>query len=247
MEAMDNQGVLRIYSTDRILTDTLQGYEIIPPGHYAILGVADTGKGIGEEHRPHIFQPFYSHKRWGKNGTGLGLTVVMHTMRDHCGYIDLSSTAAGTVFELYFPVCLPQREAEATINLDSLLGKGEKVMVIDDEEHQRTLAAAILKRLGYTPCLAETGEQAIAYLKEHPVDLLLLDLLLKPGLNGYETLKAIRLFNPTQRAVVTSGYHNHPDRERIRNLGVSRYLPKPLSLTPLAIAVQQEIRPLPAR
>jgi CheY-like chemotaxis protein len=171
----------------------------------------------------------------------------MHTMRDHCGYIDLSSTAAGTVFELYFPVCLPQREAEATINLDSLLGKGEKVMVIDDEEHQRTLAAAILKRLGYTPCLAETGEQAIAYLKEHPVDLLLLDLLLKPGLNGYETLKAIRLFNPTQRAVVTSGYHNHPDRERIRNLGVSRYLPKPLSLTPLAIAVQQEIRPLPAR
>jgi two-component system, cell cycle sensor histidine kinase and response regulator CckA len=247
MEAMDNHGVLRIYSTDRILTDTLQGYEVIPPGHYAILGVADTGKGISEEHRPHIFQPFYSHKRGGKGGNGLGLTVVRHTIRDHSGYIDLSSTAAGTAFELYFPVHPSQREAEVTINLDSLLGKGEKVLIIDDEEHQRTLAAAILKRLGYTPCLAETGEQAIAYLREHPVDLLLLDLLLKPGMNGYETLKEIRLFNPTQRAVVTSGYHNHPDRERIRNLGASRYLPKPLSLTPLAIAVQQEIRPTPAR
>jgi two-component system, cell cycle sensor histidine kinase and response regulator CckA len=245
-EAMDNHGVLRIYSTDRFLTDTLQGYEIIPPGHYAILGVADTGKGISEEHRPHIFQPFYSRKRWGKNGIGLGLTVVMHTMRDHSGYIDLSSTPAGTVFELYFPVHPSHREAEATINLDSLLGKGEKVLIIDDEEHQRILAAAILKRLGYTPCLAETGEQAIAYLREHPVDLLLLDLLLKPGMNGYETLKAIRLLNPTQRAVVTSGYHNHPDRERIRNLGISRYLPKPLSLTPLAIAVQQEMRPTTA-
>jgi PAS domain S-box-containing protein len=247
MEAMDNNGVLRIYSTDRILTDALHAYEVIPPGHYAILGVADTGKGISEEHRPHIFQPFYSHKRRGKNGIGLGLTVVMHTMRDHSGYIDLSSTPAGTVFELYFPVHPSHREAEATINLDSLLGKGEKVLIIDDEEHQRILAAAILKRLGYTPCLAETGEQAVAYLREHPVDLLLLDLLLKPGMNGYETLKAIRLLNPTQRAVVTSGYHNHPDRERIRSLGVSRYLPKPFSLTPLAIAVQQEMRPNPAR
>jgi two-component system, cell cycle sensor histidine kinase and response regulator CckA len=246
MEAMDNHGVLRIYSTDRILTDALQAYEVIPPGHYAILGVADTGTGISEEHRPHIFQPFYSHKRGGKGGIGLGLTVVMHTMRDHSGYIDLSSTAAGTAFELYFPVHPSHREAEARINLDSLLGKGEKVLVIDDEEQQRTLAAAILKRLGYTPCLAETGEQAIAYLREHPVDLLLLDLLLKPGMNGYETLKEIRLFNPTQRAVVTSGYHNHPDRERIRNLGVSRYLPKPLSLTPLAIAVQQEMQPISA-
>lgn len=247
MEAMNDHGVLRIYSNDRILTDALQAYEVIPPGHYTILGVADTGKGISEEHRPHIFQPFYSHKRGGKGGTGLGLTVVIHIMRDHSGYIDLRSTAAGTVFELYFPVLPSHREVEATINLDSLLGKGEKVLVIDDEEHQRTLAAAILKRLGYTPCLAETGEQAIAYVREHPVDLLLLDLLLKPGMNGYETLKEIRLLNPAQRAVVTSGYHNHPDRERIRNLGVSRYLPKPLSLTPLAIAVQQEIRPTSAK
>lgn len=246
LEAMDNQGVLRIYSTDRILTDALHAYEVIPPGHYAILGVADTGKGISEEHRPHIFQPFYAHKLEGKSGSGLGLTVVMHTMRDHSGYIDLSSTPAGTAFELYFPVHPSHREAEATINLDSLLGKGEKVLIIDGEEHQRTLAAAILKRLGYIPCLAETGEQAIAYLRDHPVELLLLDLLLKPGMNGYETLKKIRLFNPTQRAVVTSCYHNHPDRERIRTLGVSRYLPKPLSLTPLAIAVQQEIRPTPA-
>ena len=243
-EALDQGGTLRIFSTDRILSDTLQGYEAIPPGHYAILGVADTGKGIAEEHRPHIFQPFYSRKQMGHTGTGLGLTVVLHTMRDHCGYIDLRSTAAGTVIELYFPVCVDSRRAgEAVINLDSLLGRGERVMVIDDEENQRRLAATILKRLGYTPCLAENGEEAIASLRKEPVDLLLIDLLLAPGLNGYETFKEIRAFNPGQRALAISGYHNHPDRERIRALGVTRYLPKPLSLIHLAIAIQQEMRP----
>ena len=242
-EAISDHGTVRVYTTDRFLTDTLQGYEAIPPGHYAVLGVADTGKGIAEEHRPHIFQPFYSRKSMGTSGTGLGLTVVMHAMRDHGGYIDLRSTASGTVFELYFPAGNGRgRGNEATINLDSLLGKGERVLVVDDEENQRMLAAAILKRLGYTPCLAETGEQAIRYLKENPVDLLLLDLLLGQGMNGYEPFKEIRLFKPKQRAVVTSGYHNHPDRERIRALGVSRYLPKPLSLTHLAIAIQQEMR-----
>lgn len=243
-EAIDQSGTLRIFSTDRILTDTLQGYEAIPPGHYAILGVADTGKGIAEEHRPHIFQPFYSRKRLESRGTGLGLTVVLHTMRDHCGYIDLRSTTAGTVIELYFPVSVDSRRGgEAIVNLDSLVGRGERVMVIDDEENQRMLAATILKRLGYIPCLAETGEEAIALLKKDPVDLLLIDLLLAPGLNGYETFKKIRAFNPRQRALAISGYHNHPDRERIRSLGVTRYLPKPLSLIHLAIAIQQEIRP----
>lgn len=243
-EAIDSAGTLRIYSTDRFLSDTLQGYEAIPPGHYAVLGVADTGHGIAEEHRPHIFQPFYTRKRLGSSGTGLGLTVVMHTMRDHGGFIDLRSTAAGTVFELYFPVCAGAgKSGEVIVNLDSLLGRGERVLVIDDEENQRILAATILKRLGYTPCLAETGEQAIALLKKEPAEVLLIDLLLSSGLNGYETFKEIRAFNPRQRAVATSGYHNHPDRERIRALGVTRYLPKPLTLTHLAIAIQQEIHP----
>ncbi len=242
-EAIDHGGTIKIYTAYRRLPDTLQGYEAIPPGQYAVLGVADSGKGIAEQHLPHIFQPFYSRKQMGISGTGLGLTIIMHTMRDHSGYIDLHSGAEGTVFELYFPTTRGRHKStDGTVNLDSLLGKGEKVLIIDDEENQRLLTSSLLKRLGYTPCTVENGEQAIRFLKEVPVDLLLLDLLMEPGMNGYETFKEIRRFLPNQRAVVTSGYHNHPDREKIRALGVSRYLPKPLSVTHLAMAIQQEMK-----
>lgn len=179
----------------------------------------------------------------GISGSGLGLTIIMHTMRDHSGFIDLHSGPEGTVFELYFPTCKGQdKSTDDAINLDSLLGKGEKILIIDDEESQRVLTSSILRRLGYTPCTAENGEQAIRYLKEESVDLLLPDLIVEPGMNGYETFQEIRRFIPDQRAVVTSGYHNHPDREKIRALGVSRYLPKPLSVTHLALAIQQEMK-----
>jgi PAS domain S-box-containing protein len=243
VEAIDKSGAIKIYTAHRVLQETLQGYEVIPPGQYAVLGVADNGKGIAEQHIFKIFQPFYTKKQLGMSGTGLGLTVIMHTVRDHSGYIDLHSGAEGTVFELYFPTCQGKNKTlDGTVNLDSLLGKGEKVLIIDDEENQRLLISSILKRLGYTPCVAENGEQAIRYLKEEVVDLLLLDLIMEPGMSGYQTFKEIRRFVPNQRAVVTSGYHTHPDREKIRALGVSRYLAKPLSVTHLALALQQEIK-----
>ena len=241
-EAIDTQGTISIYTTRRTLTEPFMGYEAIPPGRYEVLGVADTGSGIAAEHLAHIFEPFYSRKQLGNSGTGLGLTIIMNTMRDHSGYIDLRSNSEGTVFELYFPTCCREETfAGSSLALESLLGKGEKVLVVDDQESQRLIASSILKRLGYTPYTVENGEQAIRHIEQESVDLLLLDMLMEPGMNGYETFKKIRRIVPHQRAVVTSGCPNHPDRERIRAMGVSHYLPKPLSLTHLAQAIRQEI------
>lgn len=241
-EAIDDQGTISVYTTRRTFIEPYKGYEAIPPGQYEVLGVADTGNGIAAEHLVHIFEPFYSQKQMSNSGTGLGLTIIMHTMRDHSGYIDLKSNSQGTVFELFFPTCCGYEEyTTSTLSLESLLGKGEKVLVVDDLESQRLITSSILKRLGYTPFTVENGEQAIQHLKKEPVDLLLLDMIMEPGMNGYETFKEIRLLVPGQRAVVTSGCHNHPDRERIRALGISHYLPKPLSVTHLAQAIRQEI------
>lgn len=243
VEAIDQSGSVKIYTALRRLQDTYLGYESIPPGQYAVLGVADTGKGISEQHLPHIFQPFYSRKQMGMSGTGLGLTIIRHTMRDHSGYIDLRSGKEGTVFELYFPICQEQQQSvHDIVNLVPFLGKGEKVLIIDDEEHQRLLTSSLLKRLGYTPCIAENGEQAIRFLREMPVDLLLLDLIMEPGMTGYETFKEIQRLLPAQKVVITSGHHNHPDLEKIRALGNSRYLPKPLDVIHLAVALQQEMK-----
>ena len=243
-EAINKQGTVTVYTARRTFRETFQGYEAVPPGNYEVLGVADTGKGIEMHHIPHIFEPFYSQKLMGNSGTGLGLTVIMHTMRDHSGYIDLRSSQEGTAFELLFPTCCSKKDfTTSALPLDSLMGKGQKVLVIDDLESQRIITSAILKRLGYTPYTAANGEEAIKHLKVEQVDLLLLDMILEPGMNGYETFKEIRRFAPHQRAVVTSGCHNHPDREKIRAMGVSHYLPKPLSLTHLAQAIRQEINP----
>jgi len=242
VEATSAGGEIVIFSRYKTLQEPLKGYEAISPGQYAVIGVKDSGQGIDNEHLPHIFEPFYSKKQMGKSGTGLGLTVIMHTMRDHCGFIDVQSSAQGTTFELYFPVSSGHEKIASTpLSLDRLLGKGEKILVVDDEENQRIITASILKRLGYTPFTAETGEKAIELIRHERIDLLVLDMIMEPGLSGYETFREILQISPAQKAVVTSGYHNHPDREKIRGLGVSHYLAKPLSVAHLALAIQQEI------
>jgi PAS domain S-box-containing protein len=242
VEAIASCGTISIHTAARFLDEALQGYDVIPPGQYATISVADTGKGIPAQDLPYIFDPFYSRKQLGRSGTGLGLTVVMHTMRDHCGFIDISSSENGTVFQLFFPIIRQEPEPEpVTVPLGLLLGKGEKVLIVDDDETQREITASILTRLGYTAYTAANGEQAIQHIKSNPVELLLLDMILEPGMNGYETLKEIRRLIPDQKAVVATGSHNHPDGKRIRDLGVAHYLAKPLSLTRLALAIHQEI------
>lgn len=243
MEAIDSSGTIAIHTANQVLTETRRGYDDIPPGHYATITVADTGKGIAAQDLPYIFEPFYSRKKMGRSGTGLGLTVIMHTMRDHCGFIDIGSSESGTVFELFFPVARQEQLTESSaVSLDLLAGKGEKVLIVDDEESQRLITASILTKLGYTAFTAENGEQAIQHIKSNPVDLLLLDMIMEPGMNGYETFKKIRQICPNLKAVVATGFFNHPDKEKLMALGVSHYLPKPLSLINLALAIKEEIQ-----
>lgn len=114
--------------------------------------------------------------------------------------------------------------------------------MVDDEENQRRITSSILKRLGYTPYSVATGEMAVDYVQREQVDLLLLDMIMDPGISGYETYKQILEFQPNQRAVIASGYFNPDDQDKIRALGISHYLTKPFSVTSLARAVQAEIR-----
>jgi len=243
-EAIGSEGKITIRTANRNFESPFDGYEKIPAGRYAVLSVQDSGPGIAEEALPHLFKPFFSRKEMGRSGTGLGLTVIWNTIRDHQGFIDIVSNGSGTRFDLYFPssITLKSKDGETIFPIETLCGRGEKILVVDDEEIQRQITSSILNRLGYSASAVDNGEKAIEYIQNEPVDLLLLDMIMDPGISGYETYRRILQIQPEQRAVVASGYFNPDDRDKIRALGVSQYLTKPFSVTSLARAVQEEIR-----
>ena len=243
-ESIADRGAVTLHTSKHYLKAPYRGYEVIPPGEYSVLTVADTGVGIEKHHIEHIFKPFYSNKKIDDNkGTGLGLTIIQHTMRDHYGYIDIRQGATGSIFELYFPVIAQQESLiQEPTSLDTMLGEGETILIVDDVKEQREIITSVLNRLGYQTASVTCGEEAIEYIKKNPVDLILLDMVMSPGINGYQTLKEIRDINPEQKTVITSGEVNHPDRIKTEKLGVSRYLAKPVSLSLLAKSIQEEMK-----
>jgi two-component system, cell cycle sensor histidine kinase and response regulator CckA len=241
-EACGNDGYITIRTISRKLIEPIRGYEEIPAGEYVVLSIADNGSGIPVDGLNRIFEPFFSKKEMGRSGTGLGLTVIWNTVRDHHGYIDLASNAAGSRFDLYFPVSLDKRKAaQDSLSLEALFGKGEKILIVDDEESQRKIACSILTQLGYTPFSVDSGRSAVEYIKREHVDLVLLDMIMEPGMDGCETFVEILKYTPKQKAVITSGYWKKEDQERIRMLGISQYITKPYSLACIARAIKLEI------
>ena len=149
-EAIGNAGTVTITTRNHYLDEPLKGHEDICAGEYVLLKVSDNGSGISLNHLDRIFEPFYTKKVMGRSGTGLGLSVVWNTVQDHKGYINVKSGDEGTEFELYFPATRePVDSLQGQVQLDDYHGHGEKILVVDDEENQRTIAREILTWLGY--------------------------------------------------------------------------------------------------
>ncbi len=241
-EACGEDGVISIRTISRKLIEPIRGYEVIPPGDYVVLSISDNGSGIPTEGIARIFEPFYSKKEMGRSGTGLGLTVIWNTVRDHQGYIDVASNRAGSRFDLYFPTSEEiAKTTDDTLLMDSLFGKGEKILIVDDEESQRNIACSILKQLGYSPFCVNDGRSAVEYIKNDRVDLVLLDMIMEPGMDGCDTFSEILKYIPQQKAVITSGHWSKEDQEKIKQLGISQYISKPYSLACIARAIRFEI------
>jgi len=151
-----------------------------------VLTISDTGTGISPENIEKIFEPFYTKKKMGRSGTGLGMAVVWGTVKDHNGYIDVESTEEkGTTFTLYFPVTRKSVEERSEISLKDYMGKGEAILIVDDVEEQRQIASGMLKELGYSVVSVSSGEEAVEHLKTNKVDLLVLDMIMDPGMDGF--------------------------------------------------------------
>jgi PAS domain S-box-containing protein len=242
-EAMPDGGAIAIATENRHIDKIIYGFDDINKGDYATITVTDTGIGISPEDIERIFEPFYTKKTMGRSGTGLGMAVVWGTVKDHRGYIDISSTEGqGTKITLYFPITRKVFSPEAEIaSIQELMGRGESILVVDDIEAQRQIAAEMLEKLGYRVATVTSGEEAIAYMHEHAADLLVLDMIMEPGIDGLETYREILKICPDQRSIIASGYSESVRVKEALELGAGTYVKKPYLLEKIGRAIRAEL------
>ena len=242
-EAMPSSGVIHISTENRYIDRPLKGYDTVEEGDYVKLTVSDNGVGISPEDIDRIFEPFYTKKAMGRSGTGLGMAVVWGTVKDHAGYIDVQSELGeGTAFTLYFPITRKKLPAAKPDMLkDRYMGRGESILIIDDVQQQREIASSMLKKLSYNVLSVPSGEEAVIYMQENTVDLLVLDMIMNPGIDGLETYKKILKFHPRQKAIIASGFSESKQVKAAQKMGAGSYLKKPYSFQKIGLAVKAEL------
>jgi len=169
--------------------------------------------------------------------------VVWGTVKDHKGYIDVRSVEGkGTTFTLYFPVVRQKLPGdEAAFSIQDIMGKGETILVVDDVETQREIATQMLTKLGYSVVSVSSGEEAVDYMKNHVTDLVVLDMIMEPGMDGLDTYKKILEIHPNQKAIITSGYSETQQVKEAQKLGATSYIKKPYLLEKIGNVIRTEL------
>ena len=242
-ESISGQGEVTIRTENRYLDKAVIGYDAVKEGDYAVLIVSDTGMGIPAEHIEKIFEPFYTKKIMGRSGTGLGLAIVWGTVKDHKGYIDVrTKVGEGTTFTLYFPVTREEpAAAPQKLPVERYMGNGELILVVDDVKGQRDMASEMLGKLNYKIASVASGEEAVEYLKKQEADLLVLDMIMDPGMDGLDTYRSVLNINPKQKAIIVSGFSETARVNEAQALGAGEYVKKPYILEKLGLAVRKEL------
>ncbi len=243
-EALPNGGIISITTANRYLDKPISGYKNIVQGNYAKLTVADEGTGISKDDIKNIFKPFYTKKQMGKSGTGLGMSIVWGCVKDHEGYIDVQSAdSTGAKFTLFFPATVEDIDTQRPyITIKEIMGNGESVLVVDDVRDQREIASTLLTTLGYIAKSVSSGEEAVEYLQAHTTDMVILDMIMPPGLDGLDTFKKIVEIHPDQKVIITSGFAKTERVMEAQKLGVVRFIKKPYTLEKIGLALKEEFK-----
>lgn len=241
-EACNENGQIHISTENLILAESQADPLGLSPGEYVVLSIQDSGSGIAKENLKHIFEPFYTNKVMGKSGTGLGLAVVWNTIQDHHGAISVDSSEQGTLFTLFFPATHQEPKQNTEKRFEDIRGNGEKILIIDDEPQQREICSGLLRSLGYEVETSESGSQALIFLKDNKVDLLILDMIMSPGMDGGETFSRITELYPKQKAVIASGYSESKEVKKAQAMGAGPFIKKPYTLTQLGLVVKRTLQ-----
>lgn len=243
VEAISGCGEVTIRTENRYLDRPVHGYDKMQEGDYVVLKVSDTGAGISTNDIKKIFEPFYTKKVMGRSGTGLGLAVVWGTVKDHNGCIDVQSEEGkGSTFVIYIPVTRDgPAKIEKVITPVAYMGRSESVLVVDDGNDQRELAKNMLEKIGYRVEAVACGEEAVEYVKNNKVDLIVLDMIMEPGIDGTETYRRILEIKPGQKAILVSGFSETDRVGKAQEMGAGAFVQKPYILENIGIAVRKEL------
>ena len=230
-DAMQHGGIFSV-TTGQIRLDKefIIKHRYGQPGMYALITVSDTGKGMDEATRQRIFEPFFTTKEMGK-GTGLGLAVVYGIVKGHDGYINIySEPALGTTFKIYLPLTSMEGEMTTESMQPLALGKGETILIAEDEQAVRKVLRLSLEEYGYMVIEAENGEDAVKQYKDNmeKVSLVLLDVIM-PVKNGREACDEIKSLKPDTKVIFMSGYTDDIIMEKGLLKADSELIPKPIA------------------
>ncbi len=212
-------------------------------GRHVLLRVADTGTGIDPDHLDKIFDPFFTTKEVGQ-GTGLGLSSVLGIVNSHGGFIQLESTVGrGTQFRIYLPACEQLELSEPPKADEGPRGRGELVLLVDDERVVRHATRTMLERHGYRVIEARDGEDALDRFAQHgpEISVAVVDLLM-PRMDGVELIRQLKLRTNGPAIVAMTGVGKSPKVTQVRELGDVQVLEKPFSAETLLQALGRLLR-----
>jgi two-component system, cell cycle sensor histidine kinase and response regulator CckA len=212
------------------------------PGSYVLLSVSDSGHGMDAETLKHIFEPFYTTKETGR-GTGLGLAMVYGIVKQHGGHITCySEPGLGTTFKIYLPISGARVESPEAKAVTLPLRGSETILLVDDEEHIRSLGKRILERSGYRVLTAVNGKEALDIYAESKseIDLVILDLIM-PEMGGNECLKRLLKINGKVKVLISSGYAAAGESKGSKEMGAKGFVGKPYNMTQMLEAVRQTL------
>ncbi len=225
------------------------GSDMMPPGRYVSISVADSGTGIAKAHLDRIFDPFFSTKEVGA-GTGLGLSTVYGIVSQTGGFVKVDSVEGkGTTFTIYLPVYEPTEEEQLQEQASAAEDVAEPardtsgvgtVLLVEDEDPVRLFGARALRNKGYQVLEAKNGDSAIAVLEDadNPIDLVISDVVM-PELDGPGLVREVRKRYPSMKVIFISGYAEDEFREKLERETDIHFLPKPFSLEQLAGKVKE--------
>ncbi len=242
-DAMPEGGTITIRTRNATVGDDyVRAHPYARPGRFVCLSMEDTGTGMDGETVKHIFEPFFTTKEQGK-GTGLGLAVVYGIVKKHKGWIVADSRPGeGTVFSVFFPVSAEEPgnvpDGDAPASRDSR-GRGEKILVIEDDSSVLSFAGTVLQANGYTVLTAASAMEARVAFHEHQgkLDMIFSDVVL-PDKNGLDLADEFESEKPGIRVLMTSGYMDENSLSRIIRDNNHCFLPKPYTMKDLLAAVR---------
>jgi PAS domain S-box-containing protein len=250
----ENSGNIQIdQETVFLRRDNMPPRVTLPEGKYVVLTIADNGQGMDEATLARVFEPFFTTKGPGR-GTGLGMPVVEGIMKAHDGAVSISTEMGrGTKVHLYFPASSGQAAEHAVEKPTLPLGKGQRIMLVDDEITLVQLGSMMLQRLGYAASSFTSPQEALDALCRKPkdFDLIITDLTM-PVMSGLEFSSACHQVRPDLPIILASGFVEDAIRGEATYLGIGKILGKPLNISVLAEAVHsllvpssQKVRPTP--